>query len=76
MRGSTLRNRPPAYKIALTQDFQAKNMNLLENGRLQPVIDTVFDWTEAEKAHQRMEENLKGTANFLVATCANSWTTW
>ena len=58
VRGSTLRNRPLAYKIALTQDFQAKNMDLLEQGRLQPVIDSVFDWTEAEKAHQRMEQNL------------------
>ncbi len=56
--GSTLRNRSLAYKIALTQDFQAKNMDLLAEGRLQPVIDSVFDWTEAEKAHQRMEQNL------------------
>ncbi len=58
VRGSTLRNRPLAYKIALTQDFQAKNLDLLEQGRLQPVIDSFFDWTEAEKAHQRMEQNL------------------
>lgn len=58
VRGSTLRNRPLAYKIALTQDFQAMNLDLLEQGRLQPVIDSVFDWTEAEKAHQRMEQNL------------------
>lgn len=58
VRGSTLRNRPLAYKITLTQDFQAKNLDLLEQGRLQPVIDSVFDWTEAEKAHQRMEQNL------------------
>ena len=58
VRGSTLRNRPPAYKIALTQDFHAKNMKLLAEGRLQPVIDSVFDWTEAEKAHQRMQQNL------------------
>ena len=58
MRGSTLRNRPHDYKIALTQNFQAENMDLFEQERLQPVIDSVFDWTEAEKAHKRMEQNL------------------
>ncbi len=66
VRGSTLRNRPLVYKIDLTKDFQAKNMDLLANGQLQPVIDSVFDWTEAEKAHQRMEQNLN--AGKLVLT--------
>jgi len=33
-------------------------MDLFEQERLQPVIDSVFDWTEAEKAHKRMEQNL------------------
>ncbi len=66
VRGSTLRNRPLAYKIALTQDFQAKNMDLIAQGRLKPVIDSVFDWIEAEKAHQRMEQNLN--AGKLVLT--------
>jgi tumor protein p53-inducible protein 3 len=58
--------RPLSYKIALTQDFQAMNMDLLADGRLQPVIDSVFNWTEAEKAHQRMEQNLN--AGKLVLT--------
>ena len=66
VRGSTLRNRPPDYKIALTQDFREKNRELIAQGRLKPVIDKVYDWTEAEKAHQRMEQNLN--AGKLVLT--------
>ncbi len=55
--GSTLRARPLSYKIKLTQDFRAFAWQAIIDGKVAPVIDSVFDWTEAEQAHQRMEAN-------------------
>lgn len=57
IRGSTLRNRTPEYKIRLTQEFAASCLPLFEDGKLKPVIDSVFDWSDVESAHQRMEQN-------------------
>ncbi len=55
--GSTLRNRPLDYKIALTAAFSQYAMPRFEEGQLRPVIDRVFSWEAVAEAHQYMEEN-------------------
>lgn len=55
--GSTLRSRTSDYKIKLTKDFADQALGLFKNNTLAPVIDSVFDWTETEKAHKQMQEN-------------------
>ena len=54
---STLRSRSRDYKIRLTSEFAAKALPLFADGQLQPVIDSVYDWTEVVDAHRRMENN-------------------
>ena len=44
--------RPLAEKIAITQKFKERFWPMLEEGRLQPVIDTVFPIEEAQAAHR------------------------
>lgn len=56
--GSTLRNRSMEYKIKLTSDFERYTGKLFDNGHLKPIIDTIYDWKDAEEAHARMEMNL------------------
>lgn len=63
--GSTLRSRSLDYKIALTQDFVKKTLHFFENGTLEPVIDSEYDWKEAEQAHQRMADN-KNTGKIVL----------
>ncbi len=57
IKGSTLRNRARSYKIQLTRNFQSFAREDFEQGNLTPVIDSEFDWQDAEKAHQRMQNN-------------------
>ncbi|MCW9708537.1 NAD(P)H-quinone oxidoreductase [Fodinibius salsisoli] len=63
--GSTLRSRTVDYKINLSQDFSAQTLPLFENGTIRAVIDSTFDWTETEAAHQRMQEN-KNTGKIVL----------
>ena len=58
LKGSTLRSRPLAERIQLTQAFNERFGSALAAKRLQPVIDEVVPITEAERAHQRMRDNL------------------
>jgi putative PIG3 family NAD(P)H quinone oxidoreductase len=55
--GTALRSRSVATKIELTTKFSQFAMPRFAGGQLKPVIDTVFDWQEAAKAHRYMEEN-------------------
>jgi len=64
--GSTLRNRSQEYKIDLTKDFASKTLSLFVDNKLAPVIDSTFDWSEAEQAHQRMQNN-KNTGKIVLA---------
>lgn len=57
IRGSTLRNRSNEYKALLTEEFVDAAFSLIESKQLKPVIDSIFDWTDVEKAHQRMKNN-------------------
>lgn len=56
--GSTLRNRSDRYKAELISEFQRDTQGLFANEKLKPIIDSVFDWKDAEEAHSRMKNNL------------------
>lgn len=55
--GSTLRNRSDEYKMKLTKEFSAKALHLFSDGKMKPVIDSIFDWKNVEEAHSKMENN-------------------
>ncbi len=55
---STLRSRDPRYKIRLTEDFAADILPYFVDRDIEPVIDSVYDWTDVSEAHRRMENNL------------------
>ena len=55
--GSRLRSRPLAEKIDLTRRFQERFWPLLESGRLQPVIDSIFPIQRAQDAHEYVRRN-------------------
>ena len=55
--GSRLRSRPRSEKIAITQTFKERFWSSLENGSLQPIIDTVFPIEEAQAAHEYVRQN-------------------
>lgn len=63
--GSTLRSRTLDYKISLTQDFSDQPLSMFENELLHPVIDSTFDWTKTDRAHQRMQQN-KNTGKIVL----------
>lgn len=56
--GSTLRSRPLAYKIRLSQALKTYSWHLFEQSTFRPIIDRVYDWEEVVQAHTRMEQNL------------------
>lgn len=58
--GSRLRGLSVQSKEKLTKRFVDFAMPRFEEGRLRPVVDSVYDWREVARAHARMEEN----ANF------------
>ncbi|WP_339160984.1 NAD(P)H-quinone oxidoreductase [Siminovitchia sp. FSL H7-0308] len=55
--GTALRSQPVEKKIALTQSFAAFALQKFSEGRLKPVIDSVWDWKDVNQAHERMEKN-------------------
>ncbi|WP_277678098.1 NAD(P)H-quinone oxidoreductase [Gracilibacillus dipsosauri] len=55
--GTLLTPRSDVYKAELSEDFSSRVLPLFENGRIQPIIDTVFPIEEVQKAHERMEAN-------------------
>jgi putative PIG3 family NAD(P)H quinone oxidoreductase len=56
--GAGLRSMDTARKIALTRAFSEFAHSRFADGRLVPIVDSVFDWREAAKAHERMESNV------------------
>jgi NADPH:quinone reductase len=52
--GSTLRNRPVAYKTALTAAVRAEVWPLIEAGKVKPVIDSEYPLAEAWRGHERV----------------------
>ncbi len=55
--GTTLRARPLEEKVALTREFAAFALERFADGRLKPVIDSCYDWSEVNAAHTAMEQN-------------------
>ncbi len=51
---STLRNRSGDYKANLIACFIKDFYQQLENGEIMPVIDSVFSWQQADRAHEKM----------------------
>lgn len=57
VRGSTLRSRSDEYKALLTSEFTVQIYGYFEENSIRPVIDSIYEWDEAEEAHQRMKHN-------------------
>jgi tumor protein p53-inducible protein 3 len=55
--GSTLRTRPPAEKINITRQFEARFWPMLVEGKLKPIIDITFSLPEAEAAHEYVRQD-------------------
>jgi tumor protein p53-inducible protein 3 len=55
--GTALRSRSVEDKIKLTREFSEFALPRFADGRLQPVIDRVFDWQDVREAHRYMESN-------------------
>jgi putative PIG3 family NAD(P)H quinone oxidoreductase len=55
--GSTLRSRSVDYKIKLSKSFLDNARQFLEDGTVSPVIDRIFDWKDAEEAHDYLGNN-------------------
>lgn len=54
---TSLRARPPADKAAIVADVRREVWPLVASGAVQPVIDRVLDWSEAEQAHRLVSES-------------------
>ncbi|HSA54883.1 MAG TPA: NAD(P)H-quinone oxidoreductase [Gemmatimonadaceae bacterium] len=57
LRGTVLRARPLAEKIAVTEAFARDVLPLFDAGRLAPVIDRVFPLESIGEAHRHLESN-------------------
>ena len=69
--GSRLRSRPLTEKIAITQQFKERFWPMLEGGKIQPVIDTVFPIEELQAAHAYVREN-RNTGKVILEVSAAS----
>ncbi|NIK78320.1 putative PIG3 family NAD(P)H quinone oxidoreductase [Paenibacillus castaneae] len=55
--GTALRSQSVDQKIDLTRSFSEFAAPRFEDGRLKPIVDSVWDWEEANEAHALMEQN-------------------
>ena len=55
--GTVLRARPLEEKISLARDFAERGVPLFETGKLRPVVDRVFSFSEIRAAHELMASN-------------------
>jgi tumor protein p53-inducible protein 3 len=63
--GTSLRSKSPDDKILLTEQFTDFAMARFADGRLKPVIDSVWDLENANDAHEYMEQN-KNTGKIIL----------
>lgn len=70
--GSTLRARSAAEKAKIVGAFEHRFGVALREGRLHPVIDTVFDLDQAEKAHRRIAGDHVGKVVLRVRSEASA----
>ena len=55
--GSTLRHLDPGTKSRLVRKFTSFALPRFTDGKLVPVVDSVYDWDRVAAAHERMEQN-------------------
>jgi len=55
--GVVMRSRSVEEKIELTRAFVRVSLPLFADGRLKPLVDSVFPLSDVARAHQRMEAN-------------------
>jgi putative PIG3 family NAD(P)H quinone oxidoreductase len=55
--GVVMRSRSVQEKVELTRAFVRVCLPLFEDGRLKPLVDSVFSLSDVARAHQRMEAN-------------------
>jgi NADPH2:quinone reductase len=55
--GSTLRAQSPQIKTSIAQELKQQVWPLLNQQKIKPLIDSVFPFAEAAKAHERMESS-------------------
>ena len=55
--GSLLRSRPVAEKAAIKEKLEERLWGMIEDGRIEAVIDSVLPVAEAGEAHRRLAEN-------------------
>ncbi|MCR2821228.1 NAD(P)H-quinone oxidoreductase [Lederbergia panacisoli] len=55
--GTALRSQSIKNKIALTKDFTDFALSKFENGRLKPIIDSIWEWEKVNETHSHMEQN-------------------
>jgi len=55
--GAGLRSMDTARKIELTRAFSEFGLPRFVDGRLVPIVDSVFDWRDVGDAHRGMESN-------------------
>lgn len=73
LKGSTLRARPLAEKVAIKKAFMKQFWEALGQKRVRAVIDSVFSIREAEKAHIKMQAN-ENIGKILLGVSARSIT--
>jgi len=54
---TTLRNRNEQYKAELVANFTQQFYSSIESKQIQPIIDSEYCWSDADKAHQKMLRN-------------------
>ncbi|PID21778.1 NADPH:quinone oxidoreductase [Sporosarcina sp. P3] len=64
--GTMLRVQPIENKIKLTREFSEYAIPLFENGKLEPIIDSVWELDKINDAHTYMEEN-KNIGKIIIA---------
>ncbi|WP_062017699.1 NAD(P)H-quinone oxidoreductase [Aureimonas sp. AU4] len=55
--GSTLRARDAAFKAQIARELEREVWPLLASGEVEPLIDTVYPFSQAAKAHQHMDDD-------------------
>lgn len=55
--GTVMRTRPLEEKIALAREFSSTVLPLLSSGKIRPVVDRVYPFSEVADAHRQMEDN-------------------
>ena len=55
--GSTLRNRPVAFKAVIAEELSTHVLPLIESGKVKPLIDKTYPLEQAADAHRHMDDD-------------------